>query len=85
MYPITLSAATENLADLVTLSLERYVGPSDGSRSLTSVLTLILKHAYAILTDRTSGQTDTPINNIPQVVKNLYILFYLIKRINYSD
>ena len=70
MYPLTLAAATENLADLVGLSLERYVGPSDGARSLSYVLTLIMKHSYAILTDRNMAQPDPSVNNIPQV-KNL--------------
>ena len=55
LFPLLVDCTTENLADLVTLSLERLVGTGETDQFLSHVYTLVIQHSYPIL----AGHGDT--------------------------
>ena len=55
LFPLLVDCTTENLADLVTLSLERLVGTGETDQFLSHVYTMVIQHSYPIL----AGHGDT--------------------------
>ena len=68
LFPLLLDSTTENLADLVTLSLERYVGTGETDQFLAHVYSLVLKHSYPVLVGHGTTQSFLASNHIPQAV-----------------
>ena len=68
LFPLLLDCTTENLADLVTLSLERRVGTGETEQFLSSVYGLVLEHGYPILCSRAATQPHHASGSIPQEI-----------------
>ena len=67
MFPLLLDSTTENLADLVTLSLERLVGTGETDKFLSTVYQVLLLYAHSIVNALLHS-----ISLLQLVVKNSY-------------
>ena len=63
-----MDCTTENLADLVTLSLERLVGTGETDQFLSHVYSLVIQHSYPILISQGATQPQHASSNIPQEI-----------------
>ena len=68
LFPLLVDCTTENLADLVTLSLERLVGTGETDQFLANVYSLVIHHSYPILVGHGSTQPHHASQNIPQEI-----------------
>ena len=68
LFPLLLDCTTENLADLVTLSLERLVGTGETDQFLATIYNLVIQHSYPILVCRGSTQPHHASGHIPQEI-----------------
>ena len=68
LFPLLVDCTTENLADLVTLSLERLVGTGETDQFLCHVYSLVLSHAYPILVGHGATQPHHASSHIPQEI-----------------
>ena len=68
LFPLLLDCTTENLADLVTLSLERVVGTGETDQFLSNIYSLVVRHGYPILVSHGATQPQHASDNIPQEI-----------------
>ena len=68
LFPLLLDCTTENLADLVTLSLERVVGTGETDQFLSNIYSLVVRHGYPILVSQGHTQPQHASDNIPQEI-----------------
>ena len=65
LFPLLLDCTTENLADLVTLSLERVVGTGETDQFLSNIFRLVVQHGCPILVSHGTTQPHHASDNIP--------------------
>jgi hypothetical protein len=68
LFPLLLDCTTENLADLVTLSLERLLVTGEIDQFLSTIYNLVIQHSYPILVCRGSTQPHHASGHIPQEI-----------------
>ena len=68
LFPLLLDCTTENLADLVTLSLERVVGTGETDQFLANIYSLVVQHGYPILVSHGTTQPHHASQNIPSEI-----------------
>ena len=68
LFPLLLDCTTENLADLVTLSLERVVGTGETDQFLSNIYSLVVQHGYPILVSHGTTQPHHASQNIPSEI-----------------
>ncbi len=81
LLPLVLDAVSENLADLVALALERYVGTLDSDKCLALGTHTLIAHSYNILmlyysTVRGEFQTIPECMNKYSTVKDRRVLLF---------